>query len=169
MTISDWITFASAAGSLILAWISYRALWSTLEQNKIMLENSTRPYVAVKCEAIVHEDGVVRYVVVKNYGKSAAKIEKMQCTGTADPELMGRVCLLTGTTLAPGQRVIYYIGGPNPGEPEEATFDYCYRSPEGTVYEESTDLNLIVGTVAMRAKGELSVSYALQDIADRLL
>lgn len=169
MTLSDWINLSLSAFSLLLAIISVISVVITLRQNHKMIENATRPYIGIKYETTILPHGLERYVVVKNYGQTSAKILQINCTGNADHEYMLRINMLSGTYLTPGQSVIYYFGGSNSGTPEEISISCRYKGTSKKEYQEETVLRLVVGTYAKRSKGEESVSYALQEIADRLL
>jgi len=169
MTISDKITLFGAIASFVLSGLSILFVAITLKQNHKMIENATRPYIAVKYEAIVLPQGMVRYVVVKNYGQTGAHISKMLCTGNAKQELLERVNMLSGTFLAPGQRVIYYFGESNPDAPEIITVSYSYKGIGKQEYQEETELRLVVGTIAKRSKDDEAVAYSLQEIVERML
>ena len=133
-----------------------------------MIENSTRPYIVVKYEMLIMPDGIERYIVVKNYGQTGAKITEMTCTGAKNERFEKQFSNIKGSFLAPSQRLIYYFGGVNPGAPEVLTFDFTYVAGK-KVYSETTTLCLINGTNSKRTKSEESVKYILREMLDRLI
>lgn len=75
---------------------------------------------------------------------------------------------VSGTFLAPSQRLLYYFGGTNTGKPENISFSYEYETDKKK-YRDNIDLTLINGTSAMRQENDDVIKYALQDIAERLI
>lgn len=169
MTLSDKINAALAFWSFVLSVISVIAVWISIHQNNKMLESSTRPYVGIRCEAIVMPKEVARYVVIQNFGQTSAHILEITCKGDVSSEFLARIKLIKGTTLSPRQRIMYYIGPSNAQKEEKASFTVEYETPEEKKYSEKIDVNLIVGTSAMRSKDEFATAFALQDILARLL
>lgn len=169
MEISDWINVILCILSFALAAISVVIVVITLRQNKEMIENATRPYVSAKYETITTPTGTSKYVVIKNYGQTAAQILEANCSGNAHQDYLNRVNMLSGTSLAPNQRVIYYFGEAHPGPPKEVTVFCRYKGLGKRVYEEKTTLRLRSGGKFKRTKGEDTVSFALQEIAERML
>lgn len=166
---SDLITLINAIASFALAAISFWALWSTLRQNKIMLENSTRPNIVAMYETFALPDGMIRYIVMKNFGQGAAKIQSIDCDGVKNQEFLTRLALLKGATIAPGQKVSYYFGPSDPGNFETLHIVLKYTSLSGHLYEDEISLNMTMGTSTMRSRKEEAIPMALQEIADRLL
>lgn len=169
MQVSDWINVVLCILPFALAAISVVTVVITLRQNKEMIENATRPYISAKYEMITAPTGASRYVVIKNYGQTAAQILNVNCSGNARQDYLDRVNMLSGTSLAPNQRVIYYFGEVRPESPKEVTVFCRYRGTGKRVYEEETTLQLRTGGRFKRTKGEDTVSFALQEIAERML
>ena len=168
MEISDWINVVLCILSFLLAVISVVTVVITLRQNHEMIENSTRPYIVITYERIILRNEIVRYIVVKNYGQTGARITKMTCTGDVPPIFSAHFLKVSGTFLAPSQRLLYYFGGTNTGKPENISFSYEYDTDKKK-YRDNIDLTLINGTSAMRQENDDVIKYALQDIAERLI
>lgn len=171
MTLSEKINLALAISSFILALISVGTVILALHQNNKMLESSTRPYVAVKYDVIIYPGEVARYIVVKNYGQSSAKISTIKCEGTIARDLRDRLSMLEGTSIAPGQHISYYVGDSNPGTPEHITVTCTYTTIGGKKksYTEETPLVLVAGARVKRSQKPAAASFALQEIAEKLL
>lgn len=170
MTTSDWITLLSSIASLVLAGISFWALWETLKQNKAMLENSTRPYIVPMYEAMTLPDcGAVRYIIIKNCGQSCGTITDINISGSCSEEFRHQLFCIKGATMAPGQKFPYYFGPANEGEPEVIEITLKYSSSTGHVYNETTSLHMIVGGLRRRTKKDEAIPMILQDISERLL
>ena len=139
----------------------------TLLQNKKMIENATRPYVAVSCETICSGPNKShRYIVVKNYGQSSAVIKKADCVGIKDDLFLRQFSHIIDSTLAPMQRRMYYLRGSAAShENKRAVFTITYVG-SSKEYSESSALQLDSGSLTYRSTGE---SYALQEIAERLI
>lgn len=108
MQISDWINVVLCVLSFFLAVISVVTVVITLRQNQKMIENSTRPYIAISYETIcVAPNKNNRYIVVKNYGQSAAEIKDVSCIGLQSTLLLHQFNLLKNSCLAPMRRQIF--------------------------------------------------------------
>ena len=70
---SDLIQIAGIIVSLICSLIAIAISLKTLKQNSKMIENSTRPYIGIYIASTYIRD-VSCYLVVKNFGQSAATI-----------------------------------------------------------------------------------------------
>lgn len=172
MQISDWINVVLCVLSFLLAAISVVTVVITLRQNRKMIEASTRPYITAKFESIVLCDGVARYVAVKNYGQTGARIidiKNVRYQGNEKYNLVEHINNLKGMFFAPSQSILIYIGGPclRP-EGETLQFDMEY-STDKKVYSESSSLQLTSSSLLRRSTEGPAASYALQEIAERLL
>ena len=171
MSQSDIINASLSILSFLLAVISIVTVVVTLRQNRQMIENATRPYIAIKYETITRPNDLCRYIVLKNYGQSAAKIAAMKCTGDTNKTFLDQFDHVVGLTLAPSQRLLYYFGGPNTKSVETVSFEYTYTANEKD-YHESTTLQMISGATVKRSSGgsELApIVYALQEITERMV
>jgi len=167
MQTSDWINVALCILSFVLSIVSVGTAIATLLQNRQMIENATRPYVAISYETVcVAPNKNNRYIVVKNYGQTAAEIKEIDCLGVQDDLFLRQLSNLVGGSLAPQQRRMYSLQGrPVSGGGKHATFTITYCGNRKK-YSESTTLQLNSGSLVYRSAEE---SYALQEIAERLL
>ena len=78
MALSDWINAVLCVLSFILAVISVITVIITLKQNNKMIENSTRPYIAIYSNVTYFQDTKF-YIILKNFGQSGAMIESFTC------------------------------------------------------------------------------------------
>lgn len=170
MQISDWINAALCILSFFLSATSVVIVIITLRQNSRMLENSTRPYIAISYETMTILPGEVsRYIVVKNYGQSGAVIHNMTCDGVKDDRFLKQLEKIRNTSLSPSQRRLYYLGGQeNLDDTQTATFRYDY-SGNGKHYTETITVHLISGAQVKRKGNDESVAFTLQEIAERLI
>lgn len=170
MTTSDWINAVLCILSFALAVISVVTVVITLKQNSLMIENATRPYVVVKYETITRPHDFCRYIVLKNYGQTAAKITSMKCTGDTNDVFMNQFQNVVGLTLAPSQRLLYYFGGPNTESVDVVSFEYSYTA-NGKNYHETTELRMISGATVKRSNSDTiePITYALQEITERMI
>ena len=171
LSVSDVISIVLSVLSFILAAISVITVVITLRQNNKMLEASFRPYIVVKYEHSVTHGGVSRYVVVKNYGQTGARItsvSNVQYNGRGEDDLVDRILRLNGLFLAPSQSILNYVGDVESEIEEYLQLDLEYSAGNKT-YSESIHLPLIDGALSSRSNSEYAISYALQDIAERLL
>lgn len=77
LTASDYIELAGIIASLITGVIAVVVSVKALKQNAKMLEESTRPYVAVYREYIQVISSVHEYLVIKNFGNTGAIIDSL--------------------------------------------------------------------------------------------
>lgn len=170
MTLSDWITLSFSLFSLALTVVSIIGVYFTLKQNREMIENATRPYIIVSYETmLLTPKEVSRYIMVKNYGHSSAVILHMDCTGIDNPILLKQIQKLKGTTLAPGQRRLYYVGGQdNISSSEAADFSFSYKWGKN-IYTENTTIRLVSGAQVSRHPNPSVMELTLQEIAERML
>lgn len=165
MQTSDWINVVLCILSFVLAATSVITVVITLRQNQKMIENATRPYVAISYEtACLAPKRNNRYIIVKNYGQSTAHISQIDCFGIQDDLFLRQLGNLQGNSLAPGQRRTYFLN--DSINPTESVMFSCAYFGNGNKYLESTTLRLDDGSLVFRADKE---SYALQEIAERML
>lgn len=170
MTISDWIALISAIASIGLAVISLWALWGTLQQNKVMLESSTRPYISAMYEMVIlPKQEIARYIVIKNFGHTSGTLLDIQIEGPISEQSRRQIYVLQGATIMPGQRFFYYFAGANDQNPEVLSVKLTYTAPDRKTYSETSELKMITGTNKKRAVNMESIPLLLQDISDRLL
>lgn len=165
--------------SFILAAISVITVVITLRQNSKMIDNSTRPYVVIY-PATTNFQSPNYYICVKNFGQSGATVTSFTC----DYELKNcsydenyiPFAHLKGTFLAPGQS---YVASVDPDKifhevPKVLTFSISYTA-NGKVYSDVFNVNIAADSdlIHIRAnttgKELRTISYALQDISEKLL
>lgn len=162
--------------SFLLAAISVITVVITLRQNHKMIENSTRPYVAIYCEHTrVSLDAY--YICIKNFGQSGATIRSLSCS-----QDLGEIALVDGnvpfanlsdTVIAPGQSFICPIDYKKARQKSPLIFEINYVS-DCKWYRESYTLNLNVYTdlLTFRADGNDSVktiASTLENILEKSL
>ncbi|MCC2150029.1 hypothetical protein LKD42_12395 [Lachnospiraceae bacterium CLA-AA-H246] len=192
MTFSEGLTLAcafasavSAVFSAIMAYNSFCSSKKTIEQNSILIENATRPYISIYGQTINCNGDQHFYLVVKNSGASPATITNFSYSPDLSQSLETKdsdrnfLDDLSKCTIPPGQsricKLIYKK------VPEEVVFDVTYRSSAKT-YSEKDIINLRAGTSMLTAKcGKSSnkkkaissnihvISYTLQEMLQKKL
>lgn len=163
--------------SFVLAALSVVTVVITLRQNNKMIEESTRPVIAVYTDEI-NAGTPIFYLVIKNFGKSPAHITKFEY----DFDFRGcykvqndrdYLKLLNNSVLAPGQSRICMLDYHKIDK--EVTFSLVYRSGSGKVYFEKFTIDLKAGVSMLRSKvstkGEElnTISYTLQEMLQKNL
>lgn len=167
MGISDWINVVLCILSFALAVISVVTVVVTLRQNHKMIENAVRPYVVVSYETICMSSGSNnRFIVIRNYGQSAAEIKTITCIGIQDEIFLEQISHLEGSSLAPQQKRIYFLRPTNTAISKTPALFTCTYTANGRTYSESITTRMDSGSLIARTDSE---SYALQEIAERLL
>ena len=164
--------------SFILAARSVITVVITLLQNSKMIESSTRPYISVY-HGYTYFQNMNHYLIVKNFGSSSAIITAFECDADlnkiADTEGFPPFLNLVGTSLSPGQKFMYKINAKELISIDHFTIHLEYRSDQKHSYSEdisvkATYLSDLYGTRASTENKELKIiSYALQDISERLI
>ena len=107
LSTSDLIEAIGVITSLITALIAIVISIKTLRQNAKMIEESTRPYVAVYREYIQVLSVIHEYLVIKNFGNSGATIDSLSIVPpyehTDFPANAKVFAHINGTFIAPGQ------------------------------------------------------------------
>ena len=177
MEIRDWIELSSVIASFILAFLSLIFVVIAIKQNSKMIKNSTRPYVAVYLQA-ANFQRVNMYLVVKNYGKSAAIIDKMEFSVDLKDVAYGEERIpfdnMEETTIAPNQSIISYIDTKKSKRNGITLFSVDLEYHDNVnVYKEKYPINIeaYMGNVSSRASTkneELKIiSYTLQDLVEK--
>lgn len=175
MTTTEIINICIAATTALTAIISVIIATLTLRQNKKMLEDESRPYVTVY-GAITKISAPRFYIIVKNFGKSAAIIDEF----TFSPQLQQYGNLgapfqnFSGTMIAPGQSFKAVIEGRNYSELPTVKFNIHYHWRKKH-YEKTVSLKIeaynenVVYRIPAK-NGDLHIiSDALQEIVDQNL
>lgn len=165
--------------SFVLSLISIVGVLISLSQNKKMLENATRPYVCVYGES-VNSGSPLFFIVVKNFGSSAAVMTKFEMT----PDLSDCYTLknvprnylsdLSCAVIAPGQSRICRLDYSK--VPDVVDFNIQYTSPgRKHLYKEHFSTNIKAGSAMITPKvatedEELrTISYTLQEMMQKNL
>lgn len=175
---SDLVQMAGILVSLLTGLIAIFISVVTLRQNNRMIENSSRPYVAIYT-GITNFQSPSYYIIVKNFGQSGAYITEFFCDYDLSQYSYNENHVpfshMSGTFLAPGQTFSCNIDPLKLFEDvHPLTFNVKYQFGEKT-YKDTFILNVeadadIVHTRACSTNKELSIiSYALQDIAEKML
>lgn len=111
---TDWIELAGVIVALVVGIISIVISVNTLKLNSKMIEGSTRPYIVIYFETLSIK-GNINYIVIKNFGKTGAKIttfdypdyvKNVQGEGKF---LFDEFADINGMFIAPGQSILLRI------------------------------------------------------------
>ncbi|MBD8925181.1 MAG: hypothetical protein EGR89_04110 [[Eubacterium] rectale] len=177
-TISDVIQIIGILASLITSILAIVISVLTLKQNSKMIEESTRPYVAIYSKTTNFQSPQY-YLVVKNFGQSGAIISSIKCTPDLTPFSYRSDHIpfanFTNTYIAPGQSFTCNV------KPQEfCSQDNCFLfkieySANGKQYfneyaiNPKADADLIHVRAATDGKEIRTISYALQDLVEKQL
>lgn len=182
----DW-TIALSVVSFVLALISVLTVILTIRQNNRMIEESTRPVLAIYTTQI-NPGSPDLYFVVRNFGHTPAVITsfnadcdfKMLCKGfryLSEEEKAKREPInnMRGAIFAPGQSRIALLNFENC--PQNVSFQLSYKSTVGKEYKESlcVDLKAGTGTIISKHTGDTveknisNISYTLQEMLQKQL
>lgn len=178
MDISTIVNIVLCILSFVLAVTSVVTVVITLRQNHKMIENSTRPYVVVY-SATTNFQSPDYYICVKNFGQSGTIITDFSCDYDLGKFSYSKEHIpfehLVSTFIAPRQSFLCNI---NPSElfkdPNPLTFSIKYVTDKKTysdtfVLNIEADQDLIKTRAATENKELRTISYALQDIAEKML
>jgi hypothetical protein len=131
MTISNYLQLLAIIVSL------FAALSGIYIANK-NIAHATRPYISVYSQ-FIDTTTATKYVVIKNFGKSMAKIESIKFS---KPFLtinqVTQLQSLVGTTIAPSQKFMSFVEN---NFKEHITVTVKYSDLNGTKYSENYPLN----------------------------
>ena len=179
ITIADIINIVLCVLSFILAVISVVTVVMTLRQNNKMIESSIRPYIVIYGQ-VANFQSPSFYLVVKNFGQSAATILSLKC----DVDLVnyaygvGREPFgcIAGAFIAPQQKFLCNIDPNKMSENDVKTLTFEVEYSSGTrEYRESFTINYeaFIQNVQVRASTqgkELKIiSYTLQDLVEKTM
>ena len=174
LTISDVIEIVGIVASLITSIVAICISVKTLKQNSSMVEESTRPYVSIYI-GTTHFSAITVYMIIKNFGSSLATITAFNCdlnlvSYAYDKERIP-FANIVGTSLCPGEAIQYPIRLENCDDSIKfLNINICYKSSSKEYFEHiSLNLSAYFEAVHVRVKSDLSISYALQDIAEKML
>lgn len=182
LTTSNWIEIISIIASLTVSfasiWIALKSL-NRAEKSAKALEvsnfNAERPYVTIYSTGL--NTGVMsfhKFLIIKNFGKSAAKVKLITYTGELDANNQSRnLTSLHDFVLAPGMSVRSNIDA---AFKNTVIFHVEYSDLQGHSFNETFDVNFGFGDTLVYAeasKGNMPKGYneliaALHIIAQQL-
>lgn len=178
MDISTVINILLCLFSFILAAISVITVVITLRQNRKMIESSTRPYLSIYY-GYTYFQSMQHYLILKNYGSSSATIieflSNYDFSKIAFDKQYPAFTNISGTVLAPGQKIVYPINGTDFVHNGLIDVKIKYKSSANCIYSESISIkpDYISNTFSIRAAAKneelKTISFALQDIAEKML
>lgn len=133
LTLSDFIQIVGILISLLTSIVAIAISIFTLRQNSKMIEESTRPVIAIYSK--YSQDFL--YIVIKNHGSSPARIRKLTCSHSfADEETTTRESgdifeKYQNSLLAPGSCCLCPLHG-NKLQAEQLDFYIEYSSSSRT-------------------------------------
>lgn len=168
---------ASDIISSLIALIAVVISIATLQQNRNMLEESTRPYITVYVTETNFQNST-KYLVVKNFGQTGALITKFK----TNPDLLIYSRLpdfrpfgkIENSFLAPDQSHVCNIDFKKARENCIVSFEMSYSTKYKT-YTDSVTLNLTAESENLTSRAstkdeELAIiSYTLQSLVERQL
>ena len=163
LTISDVIEIVGIVASLITSIVAI-----------CMVEESTRPYVSIYI-GTTHFSAITVYMIIKNFGSSLATITAFNCDLNLESYAYDKERIpfanIVGTSLCPGEAIQYPIRLENCDDSIKfLNINICYKSSSKEYFEHiSLNLSAYFEAVHVRVKSDLSISYALQDIAEKML
>lgn len=167
LSTSDIIEILGIVATVLTSIVAICISVFTLRQNSKMLEESSRPYVTMTYE-VIFNGGCTTFFMLKNYGNSSALITSFECTSkNIDTVLSSQFQKINDLYIAPGQRFLYSFNAQKFDE-EIVTFNISYKSSVKT-YSETIPLKIKRGIITTRSKDLNASSYALQEIAERLI
>lgn len=178
----DWqalgVIVPSIIATISLLWAIYQSR-KTEKLNSIMIEESTRPIIAIYTDYI-DTGSLMFYLVVRNFGKSVARIDNIvenenlltlnAYIATKERDLIKD---LNGSVLAPNQSKIIALKYENLVN-KIIKFDVNYSSSTKP-YHEKYEINLTAGIHSPKLKSSTtnkelkSISYTLQEMLQRNL
>ena len=177
MDIATIVNIILCVLSFILAVTSVITVIITLKQNNKMIEESTRPIITIYTDEINFGTPVF-YLVIKNFGKSAAVITDISYNtdfSNCYRVNNGKDYLkeLKNAMLAPGQSRVCMLDYQKVNK--EVTFIIKYKSGLGKTYSEIIKLDLKAGVAMPTLKANTenkelrTISYALQEMVQKNL
>ncbi len=179
MIVRDWIELSLVMLSFILAVLSVVFVVLTIRQNNRMIRNSTRPYVVAYAQ-VTKFQGTRFYLVIRNYGKSSAIIDKMDSSIDLKEVSYNSNRIpfsnMEGTLIAPGQSMSCALDDLKIGEQGIGEFEIALEYHDSiNKYKEVHPINFkaYLGNVLSRSStpgDELKIiSYTLQDMVEKQL
>lgn len=178
MDISTKVNIILCVLSFALAAISVITVVIAIRQNHIMIENSTRPYIAMY-SASSDIQSVHYYLCIKNFGQTGALINSFSCDQDLKEYSYDEEYVpfkhLSSTFIAPGQSFVYNVDPQKIFKnPQPLTFNIEYTA-NNKRYSDTFTINIDADSDKLHLRASTKgaelkiISYALQDIAEKLL
>lgn len=109
MYLTDWIQTIAIVLSLIISVIAILQTNKSIRMTEKYNHDANRPYITIYIEFIA-ATYFEKYIVVKNFGNSAAKILEITVDGIPEGNLIDvSLSSLNGSQIAPNQKFTSYI------------------------------------------------------------
>lgn len=178
MDISIVVNIVLCILSFILAAISVVTVVITLRQNHKMIENSTRPYVAIYSRVTNFQEPFY-YLVLKNFGQSKAKITGFTCNVNLKEfsKNLNYVPFqhIISTEIMPHQSFVCALDRLKLcGHVNTLSFNISYISgtkkySENFCINVESDIDLLSPRAATPEKELRNISFALQDLVEKIM
>ena len=179
MTTSDIINIVLCILSFFLAAISVVTVVVTLRQNSKMIESSTRPYVVVYGQ-VANFQNPSFYLVIKNFGQSAASIQHLKCDVDLTEYAYGvdhtPFGSIEGAFIAPQQKILCNLDPLKMSANKLKTLNFEIKYTSGSkVYLENFSINYEAFTKNVQTRAATKdqelriVSYTLQDLVEKIM
>lgn len=169
MNTSDVIQIIGIICTSVLSIVSVVIAIKTLGQNSKMIEESLRPYVVISYE-VINTGSPNAFFLLKNYGRSGAKIIDFKCdTELTNEDVNYQFSKIPGTYLAPQQKKLYWFDCKAFDDPE-IKFEISYQS-QNKIYCETIPVKVKLGAISLRSESsyEKVMSNSIQEIVERLI
>lgn len=178
LTLSDYIQILGIIASLTTSIIAIVISIKTLKQSSQMIEESTRPYLAIYLNR-ANFQSPRSYLILKNFGQSGALVTYIACdqdlSAYSYDENYVPFNNLVGSFIAPGQSFVYCINSQKIGsDPKDLLFAIQYTANKNHYSDHFTvhlKLNHDILSVRTSPNGKelQTISYALQELVEKHL
>lgn len=169
MSTSDVIQVIGIVCTSVLSIVTAVIAVLTLRQSSKTLEESVRPYIVMSYE-VINTGHPNTFFLLKNYGRSGAKIIDFKCdTELTNEDVNYQFSKIPGTYLAPQQKKLYWFDC-NVFKKPEIEFEISYQS-QNKIYREIIPLKVKLGAISLRSESsyEKVMSNSIQEIVERLI
>lgn len=142
MSVSDWIQVVAILVSLAVSIVSILQTRKSIKNTEKSIKDANRPYLSIYFETIDTID-FGKYIVLKNFGKTSAKI--LDITVDGSPKSHGMdidFSSMIGATISPGQKFSSVLEN---DFSENLFYSIVYQESDGEVHNDSfsikTDMN----------------------------
>ena len=106
LTATNWISILAILIPMIFSFIAINQTKKAALNSERIIEEANRPYIVPHVE-VVTTDKPIKYLSIKNYGKTSGKILNIQFFGNLDERHnKSRLLSLKEITMAPEQNII---------------------------------------------------------------